>query len=878
MKAGYSSSRKIQKAVPLFMVCILLLLAVSGCSRTPPTPTTSPDHPILFAMDFEEPSAFAGWQVGAPGVGPFRLENTRAGKYVAEYPSGYLENEFLQFPDVEISADTAFKSTARVDVGVVCRLQQGEGYRFTIANDGQWSILKWYQGGESVLAGGWSAVIKSDQNRLAGRCTGRDLTLLVDGVEIGSAQDGSLFTGGIGLMYNAEKEGAAVFDNLQVTSWPAPAAAGPQTAKRTVAPPAASAQPSATATIAATATSAPTATATLVPSPTAVPTAAATLRPTRIPDEDLTLYQTHFEENDRSLADWQTFAYAPAAQALQSDGYRTYVTASYIHYYVNNADANINLRLYSIYTPDLGTPDVELSLRTTLLPMSYVGLVCRYNPAGWYQFMYEPGGWAILRVMVDDAGAYHFQRLSSAEYGWGPSAYNTDLRAECKGSRLTLYVDGEEKASLLDDTFATGQVGVLAWGFLNTGEIGLIDSFTASRAQWSESSAPGPAPTPGADGSLYTIDFYRLGAMQQHWYAFDPADRDAPYTRYLNDFDPGSGDVQLTAGMAGGTFERALICRYTQDGWYELRYRQLVNATEVLNLFRLERDAGGFLRQFHLGGAELSPRSPRTVTLTCAGSHLSGALDGEVVIQAQDARWSSGRYGFGIQLPASTSIKAAFTSFTVLPATVPPGQAVQQPAPLANQLNLPAYAPGETIYTWALPDFLGQGDPLSPALSLWYAGDPPSEADGAATVTSRRLPVVWAFSRDLYDLPVELNAEATFNAATGSLGLFCRASSLGRYEFLIQPDGKWYIRRNLSSWDDPVAAAIEILANGKSSAILPAANQFSATCSGSQLIFSANGSELGRAQDDLLPEGQAGLFFDAYTAGSVNYLNIIRAQ
>ena len=35
-----------------------------------------------------------------------------------------------------------------------------------------------------------------------------------------------------------------------------------------------------------------------------------------------------------------------------------------------------------------------------------------------------------------------------------------------------------------------------------------------------------------------------------------------------------------------------------------------------------------------------------------------------------------------------------------------------------------------------------------------------------------------------------------------------------------------------------------------------------------ELIFSSNGTELGRVQDDLYPEGQAGILFDGYTAGS----------
>ncbi len=855
----------------VFILFMLTALLFSACTKTAPPPTVSPDHPLLFAMDFENQAAFNGWHVGGPGSDLLPLENTRGGKYVFEFPSGFVESEDAQYADIEISVDAAFKSDARMDVSVVCRLHQGEGYRFIIANDGQWRIVKWFQGSETVLADGWSAVIKSDQNRLAGRCMGRQLTLLVDGVEVGAAQDGSLAVGGIGLGYNAEKEASGSFDNLQVSDWPVQASAEAQIAKRTVAAPTATTEPTVTA------TPVPSATATPLPSPTPVPTVALTQRPTRIPTEDLLLYKTEFNESDKSLEQWQTFAYSMKTHAVQTEGFRIYNAASFLHFYTNASDANTNLRIYSIYNQDLGTPDVDVYLSTTLLPLGNVGLVCRYNPQGWYQFMYEPGGWAIVMAKYDESGQLHFHRLSSALYSWGPGEYNTDIRAECKGSRLTLYVDGEKKVSLLDDTFAQGQVGMLGWGYLNTGEIGLVDRFSVERAQWSESAVPGPAPTPGMDGSLYTVDFSRLSALAQHWYAFDPPDKDGTYARHLNDFDPGTGDIQITAGMVSGTFERGLICRYTEDGWYELRYQQQINANEMLNLFRLERDVDGSLREFHLGGAELPPRPQRTVSLTCAGSQLSAALDGESVIEVQDERWTYGRYGFGIETSPSSSIKIAFTSFTVLPAPAAPG-ALPPPAPLANQVVVSAYAPGESIYTWKIDDFVGRGDPLIPAIVTWFSGEAPTEQDGVVSVSSRRLPVVWGLKRDLYDLPVEVTAEIGFGAAKGGIGLFCRGSNLGRYEFLTQPDGNWYIRRNLSSWDNPNIAGIEILASGKSDVILPLDNQISAVCKGSDLVLYVNGKEIGRAQDDLLPEGQAGLFFDAYTVGNFSYLAIHRAE
>ena len=43
--------------------------------------------------------------------------------------------------------------------------------------------------------------IKLDINKLAGRCVGNQFTLLVNGIELGNAQDNDMSIGGIGLGY-----------------------------------------------------------------------------------------------------------------------------------------------------------------------------------------------------------------------------------------------------------------------------------------------------------------------------------------------------------------------------------------------------------------------------------------------------------------------------------------------------------------------------------------------------------------------------------------------------------------------------------------------------------------------------------------------------
>jgi uncharacterized protein YrrD len=101
---------------------------------------------------------------------------------------------------------------------------------------------------------------------------------------------------------------------------------------------------------------------------------------------------------------------------------------------------------------------------------------------------------------------------------------------------------------------------------------------------------------------------------------------------------------------------------------------------------------------------------------------------------------------------------------------------------------------------------------------------------------------------------------------------------VGSYEFLIQPDGNWTIRRNTSEYYAQDAKNMTVLAKGQSAVIRPDTNQLSAICQGNELIFSANGEELGRVEDNFYPEGSVGIFFESFTEGSFTNLNVRRAE
>ena len=158
----------------------------------------------------------------------------------------------------------------------------------------------------------------------------------------------------------------------------------------------------------------------------------------------------------------------------------------------------------------------------------------------------------------------------------------------------------------------------------------------------------------------------------------------------------------------------------------------------------------------------------------------------------------------------------------------------------------------------------------------WYfSGDAPREENGTIAVSSNRQGLAyWSYLNPLNDLPVEVSADLVFTGKSG-IGLFCRDTQHGRYEFLIQPDGTWFIRRNRNSWYGTDSAYMTILAHGTSSAIQPGSNHIIATCQGEELVFSLNGQELGRAQDNYYAEGQVGIFFDVFAGGSFTNFTIL---
>ena len=99
-------------------------------------------------------------------------------------------------------------------------------------------------------------------------------------------------------------------------------------------------------------------------------------------------------------------------------------------------------------------------------PTTAFGLICAQQPKTWsfYYLAATPGGeYAIIKATDGESDVF-----LTGDGKWAASdriANKASYRvgADCGNGRLTLYVDGQQIASVTDSTYGTGRVGVFAW-------------------------------------------------------------------------------------------------------------------------------------------------------------------------------------------------------------------------------------------------------------------------------------------------------------------------------------------------------------------------------------------------------------------------------
>lgn len=106
------------------------------------------------------------------------------------------------------------------------------------------------------------------------------------------------------------------------------------------------------------------------------------------------------------------------------------------------------------------------------------GLICRYQDVdNFYFFMISSDGYAAIGKY--EGGSQQFISSDNMQKvdGITPGAATNHIRADCIGSELKLYVNGNLVATATDSSFTSGDVGLMAGTFDTAGTDILFDNF-----------------------------------------------------------------------------------------------------------------------------------------------------------------------------------------------------------------------------------------------------------------------------------------------------------------------------------------------------------------------------------------------------------------
>jgi hypothetical protein len=110
------------------------------------------------------------------------------------------------------------------------------------------------------------------------------------------------------------------------------------------------------------------------------------------------------------------------------------------------------------------------------------GIICRYqDKSSFYAFLVSSDGfYAIAKVVGGEYNLLGLDGMLPSDAIQQGQATN-HVRADCVGTTLTLHVNGQQVYSVEDDTYASGDVGLIAGTFDEPGTDIRFDDFVVYR-------------------------------------------------------------------------------------------------------------------------------------------------------------------------------------------------------------------------------------------------------------------------------------------------------------------------------------------------------------------------------------------------------------
>jgi hypothetical protein len=203
----------------------------------------------------------------------------------------------------------------------------------------------------------------------------------------------------------------------------------------------------------------------IIPSPTIVPSP--------VPQ---VLFQDDFSNNNSGWAsvvqDYKITDYAEGAYRMWVD--RTQFDVWSIAYQYFEGDVSVEVEATKVGGPDVND----------------FGVICRYqeDETGdedlfWFYFFIISSDGNATIAKVDGSTQTYLSNSGNMEYSPAIHTGNATnrIRADCIGSTLTLYVNGQQVMSVVDTSYSGGDVGLIAGTFDEGGVDILFDDFVVTR-------------------------------------------------------------------------------------------------------------------------------------------------------------------------------------------------------------------------------------------------------------------------------------------------------------------------------------------------------------------------------------------------------------
>ena len=198
------------------------------------------------------------------------------------------------------------------------------------------------------------------------------------------------------------------------------------------------------------------------PSPTLVPTGTPIL--TSTPSQPTPTPKLVFRDNFKYKTGWATQSGDDYGFGFYQGGYRIYVNI-------------LNAAIWSVRELTLEDVMVDVDASQLAGPLDgYYGAVCRFqNGSNYYALVISANNSFGIAKMK--AGKFEFLQQGLAQPGIiQVGGVANQIHAECVGSTLTLYANGQKLIEVQDSDFPTGSTGMVAGTRMKPGMVAFFDN------------------------------------------------------------------------------------------------------------------------------------------------------------------------------------------------------------------------------------------------------------------------------------------------------------------------------------------------------------------------------------------------------------------